>query len=373
MAHETRLLAMMLLLMSACADDMPTADLVLDERLLAIRVEAVAEPDRVEVLPFETVQIRPWIVDPSGPLSTEVIQEQMEPRWLACALPPRVAGLFGCLSSRFPLDPATIPICPVPDLGDALGGLPATNPSPCFLAPAPEVEPRYTVPLDPLFLVGGSVELTLVAHRRGRGSTDRCMAELFAGSDDLLPEECIYATQRIPIGPEAAIVQAASAFGIDLGPAPPEREPDRHPSITGFSVQAFSGEVALGSPIALTERGQVVTVPLGARLDLSTTAPVEDLQTYFSTGDQGLWIEETEAYDGRWYRTWGELWSPQSNDPRSINRWELVPTTQDVLPEPLLGRATMFYVLRDGRTGVDWWWFDVMVTPTAIGSSAPRR
>ena len=37
--------------------------------------------------------------------------------------------------------------------------------------------------------------------------------------------------------------------------------------------------------------------------------------------------------------------------------------TQDEDDEPPDGRAHLFYVLRDSRLGVEWWWLEVEVEP----------
>lgn len=350
-----------------CAMELPTSDLILDERPLAIRVEAAgdaADPVRTEVLPLERVRLRPWIVTPQGPLDPTRVERELEPLWLACALPPRV-GLFGCLSSKLPLDAAAIPPCPEPDLAalDPSALLASAPPSPCRIAASPTAEPEYTVPLDPTFLVGGDVELTMVAHRPGRGTSEDCLRALVSEADEL-PEACLYASQRLTIGPASALYEAAAALGVTLGAPPPVTAPDTHPRIQSFTIEAFLGGRPIGPPVTLVEPGQTVQAPPGARLELRTEAAASDLQTYYSTGDAGVWDEQRESYTGRWFRTWGTLWSPQSDDPTSFNRWELVPGEQDTSELPPGGRATLFYVLRDGRQGVTWWWFDVEVTPS---------
>jgi hypothetical protein len=45
----------------------------------------------------------------------------------------------------------------------------------------------------------------------------------------------------------------------------------------------------------------------------------------------------------------------------SRNEWTLEIGQQDEDEAPPDGRATLFYVLRDGRNGVDWWWISVEV------------
>lgn len=361
-AREARLAGSMALVLAGCAMELPTSDRILDERPLAIRVEALADPARAEVLPLERVRLRPWIVTPQGPLDAARVEQEFEPLWLACSLPPRV-GLFGCLSSHLPLDAAAIPLCPEPDLAalDPAALADAAPPSPCRITPAPAAEPEYTIPIDPAFLIGGDVEVTMIAHRPGRGTSEGCLQALVSRADGI-SEDCLFANQRITIGPSSAIYQAAAALGITLGPPPPETEPDTHPRILNFTIDAYLGDRRIGTPVTLSQPGGTLELPPGVRLELTTQAPASDLQTFYTTGDAGVWDEQSEAYTGRWFCTWGTLASPQSDDPTSFNRWELVPDDQDTSEFPPGGRATLFYVLRDGRQGVTWWWFDVQVT-----------
>ncbi|HET6581908.1 MAG TPA: hypothetical protein VFG69_00650, partial [Nannocystaceae bacterium] len=78
----------------------------------------------------------------------------------------------------------------------------------------------------------------------------------------------------------------------------------------------------------------------------------------------GSYGTRDEDYDGKWFRTWGDLFAPGSDDPIARNTWTLVPGDQDdadLGPVPPDGVATLLYVLRDGRVGVTWTWLQVEV------------
>ena len=75
--------------LAACAMDLPISERIINERPLAMRVEAVdpladpAAPVRAEVLPVETLRVVPFIVDDADPLTPERIEAELEPVWLA--------------------------------------------------------------------------------------------------------------------------------------------------------------------------------------------------------------------------------------------------------------------------------------------------
>lgn len=371
--HRSLLLAVGSL--AACGGDLPLRERIASTRPLAMRVEAVdpmADAEaavRTEMLPFERVRVVPWVVDDEGPLSLDEVGQELDPVWLACALQP-VEGLFGCLSSSFPLDPADVPACPevTPTDFDPNAGMIPEAPSPCLITGGTPAQPELTVPLDPVFLLGGDLEVTMIAHIPGEGSTQTCMEVLFEEPNDL-PASCIYATQRVPVGPDAMLAQLAVDFGIadpeQLGAIPETiPDPDANPRIQRVTVTAFDADDTPAGTFDVA-RGEVLQLPPETRLELEAEAPEGDLQTYLVQRDNDEFVEREEVYEAQWFRTWGELLGATSNDPLAINTWTLVPGEQDPDDTPPGNRATLFYVLRDDRQGVDWWWFhvDLMAAP----------
>jgi hypothetical protein len=369
--HAARALVLAALVLLGCAGDLPLQELIVDTRPLAIRIEVedpMAPPDaavRAEALPLQRVQLIPFIVDDAAPLAGDRIAAEIEPVWIACTLQP-IRGLFSCLPEALPLDPQALSDCPPADPGsfDPTGSELPTFPSPCRLPTTGLGRTEFMMPIDVSFLLGGSLEVTMVGHQPSEGTTDACLQALLSQSDRP-PQGCIFATQRVAVGPDGALLQLAQQFGIpnaeSFGVIPDEiPEPDANPRIESFQVEVFDAqERSLGA--TAVERGDVIEVQAGHRIELETTAPESDLQTYLIPRDMTSFEQRTETYQGAWFRTWGDLLSPSSNDPRSVNTWTLRPGEQDELERPPEDRATLYYILRDDRQGVDWWWFHIDV------------
>lgn len=360
---------------SACGGDLPIAERIATTRVLALRSEVLPPDDpelgaRCEALPFERVRLTPWIVTPTGPL--DLNGPDFDPVWIACNLGPG-QGLFACLKAAQPLALADIPVCPEPSFADLLGamdGVLPEPPSPCLLPPdgSDDGSQDFTVPLASALLIGGDLELTLISRSPGSPSTPDCAAALLAGESQL-PDDCLYVVQRVSVGPIERLLALAAEFGVmlppELGePPPPEQIPDadRNPRILDFTAtRIHNGKATELGPLP---RGAVVQLELGDTLKISTNTPEADLQDFQVpvNGGAGGSQTQTEGLDGSWFRTWGSLLANVSDDLMSINEWTMRPGSQDELDTPPDGRATLYYVLRDSRLGVDWWWISVEVT-----------
>lgn len=371
----------------ACAPDLPVDERIAIPRVLAVRTEVITPlppgeaPDtalRCEALPFEGVRLRPFMVDANGviPVTGDRYDPQtFDPMWIACNLGPG-EGLFACLRGAIPLELDALPTCPMPDFGmlDPNATELPELPSPCLIAPdaSADGELDFMVPFGPNLLIGGDLEITMIS--RGPGSPDtRTCAEALLGAAEDLPDQCIYAVTRVPVGPIEKLLSLAATFGFELPPElgePPDPKDipdgDRNPRIQSFRVTVVPKE---GDPVDLGEkaRGELVQVRRGDTLRIDTETPATDLQSYPVQINAGVGGDSNETQierlRGDWFRTWGQLLSGSSNDPKSFNEWTMRPGEQD--PEnrvPPGGRATLFYVLRDSRLGVDWWWLDVEVS-----------
>ncbi len=361
----------------ACGSGLPLPERIASLRPLAVRVVVDEAPvrgealDRAEALPLETVTLEPLFVDPEGPLTAARIVAEVEPMWIACNLQP-TQGLFGCISEAVPLAVDALVDCPPVSLAGfdpSTGELP-TQPSPCRIPVGAQAEdaaqPSFTVPLDPTYLLGGDIEVTMVGHRPDESSTAACLDALLGGGD---PDPgCLFVTQRVAVGPDAALLQLAEQFGVPssaLPPGPDEiPDADRHPRVPELRVAAFEGEAA-DAPMLGTftpASAEVIELPWGARVELEAEAAADDLQTYLVVGDAGDFTERTEFFAGSWFVTWGSLLSPTSDDPLSQNTWTLAAGEQDTDELPATGVATLVYVLRDDRQGVTWTHFKIRVT-----------
>ena len=357
----------------ACGMDLPLEERIAGVRPLAVRVEiadpglADGDPMRTEGLPFDAVRVYPFIADVEGPFDQNRVEAELQPRLLACNLAP-IEGLGSCLANAAPLDPADVPQCPPidPSTVDPTSGELPTFPSPCEITTGTVAQPEFTIPFDPTYLFGGDIEVTMVAHLPERADTDRCFEQLLDGGTNADPA-CLYVTARVPVGPDSVLVDLASQLGLPeidgIGDLPdPLPDPDAHPRIQSFVVREID---EAGNEVAVfqVERGGAITVAAGHQLNIETQAPQDDLQTFPIPTEDGF-VDEQESYTGLWYTTWGSLLSPSSDDPLSLNSWTLERGSQDDEGDiPPGERATLFYVLRDGRNGVDWWWFHADVTP----------
>lgn len=364
---------------TACGGELPISERIATTRVLAVRSQVIASPlmpdgpelaPRCEALPFETVRLTPWVVTPEGPLGLDN-QENFDPLWIACNLTPG-RGLFACIKDAFPTSLADIPACPEPSLTDLAGGFDALPEmrGPCILPDdgSPDGEQDFTVPLAGNLLLGGDIEVTMISRSPGSPTTTECAAPFLADESEL-PNDCLYAVQRVSVGPTERLLALAGMFGVELPPElgePPDPEDipdsDRNPRIQDFRVLLIHPD-ADDEDLGPQPRGAVIQAAPGDTLKILTNAPETDLQEYLVPINGGADGSEprTETYDGSWFRTWGTLLANSSDDPMSMDDWTMKRGSQDETETAPDGRATLYYVLRDGRQGVDWWWISVEV------------
>ncbi|MFV8752190.1 hypothetical protein ACNOYE_16705 [Nannocystaceae bacterium ST9] len=355
-----------------CAMDLPEPGLIIDTRVLAIKTSvtgplipdpADAETPKAQALPFETVTIEPFVVGPEGPIDPDSI----DPVWIACELSVG-QGLFACIQAAMPLSLDELPECEIPSFEDIDGTTLPEPVSPCLIGRTGI--PEYTVPLSANVFIGGAIELTMIAGSPIGTSTDECAKQLLRG-DYELPNDCIYAVQRLSVGPIEQLLALAATFGVPLEgfevPDPEDiPESDRNPRITEVRVNLQDEEgmpIGESTPITI---GEQVEVPLEGVLRIDVVSPEEDLQVFQVAVNNGESYEDRpEAYSGSWYRTWGTLLSGSSDDPASYNEWNFLPGAQDPKDEPAPpeDRALLYYVVRDGRQGVNWFWFEAVTGP----------
>ncbi len=363
--------------LSGCGGDLPLVERIASLRPLAVRAvvqDAGADPEapaRAEAMPFETVRLHPLFMDPNGFWSEERIVDELDPIWLACVLAP-TQGLGGCVLEARPLAVADVPVCPPPMVGPIDPTMPPSIPSPCQIETDSPSSPRYQVPLDGAFLLGSDVEVTMVAHAPDADvDTDDCLAVLLADNGD--PDAgCIFVVQRVSVGPDGDLIALASQFGVPDSalPAKPEPvpDPDTHPRIASIKLAAYADESDDSLVGTFTPSdGDELELPWGTRLEVEIEAPTTDLQTYAVPNDDGTYVARQETYAGRWFRTWGDLLGPDSNDPKAINTWTLARGAQDEDDLPPMAsdgaaRARLVYVLRDDRQGVTWTSISIRVT-----------
>lgn len=382
MRHSLRHLCLAAGLISAlgtsvgCAEPLPEEGLIITNRALAIRTEVTAPlpdvdpdpmaPPRAEALPFETVRLTPYLVGAKGPVDPTTLS----PVWIACELQPG-GSLFSCLDAALPLELDDIPACEVPDFSQLMGDdIPAWV-SPCIISR--DTAPDFVVPLAAGIFLGSDLEITMIS---GPGSTvddptstEDCAAPLLAG-DFELPNDCLFAVQRLSLGPLDRLFLLLADFGalppeIELPDPASVRDGDRNPRIERIEVIVIHDDGTAEDPIEVVS-GDTVQAMLGDTLRVTTVSPEEDLQFYdISVNNGESTQEEREAYQGAWFRTWGRILSDSSDDPESFNEWILDQGSQDELESPADDEAWLYYVVRDGRQGVNWWNLRVQITDSS--------
>jgi len=377
-ARLVGLAALALSLTVGCADPLPSSQRVTETRVLAIKTEVIVplfpemDPDaavRCQALPFEQIRLTPFVVDTQGPVDPLTL----DPIYVACNLQAS-QGLFSCLRSAIPTDFAAIPECPVPSLDlDPEAEAPPEPPSPCVL-PADGTDDGIqdmTLPFATALLAGGDIEVSMFGHMEGGPTTLEC-ADILLSGDAQLPNDCVFAVQRVSVGPIEALLLLLASFGIELPvelvgelPAPEDvPDADRNIRIESFSATILKPDGTL-EELGELAPGDTITAAAGDVLQLTTVAPNTELQTYPVPVNNGESSEDRdETFDGRWFVSWGSLLSGSSNDSMSYNEWELIPREDQEEPmRPDDDAGTLFYVVRDGRQGVDWWWLRLALTP----------
>ena len=373
--RRTVSLATLALLASACAMDLPDEKLIISHRILAIRTAVtmplLPDPDpdvdaqtpKAEALPFERVELTPFIVSPEGPVDPD----SLDILWIACELTPG-QGLFACIQDAMPLTLDELPECSEPSLDELMGTELPEYETPCLIAR--EGSPEYVVPLSANVFLDGSIELTMIAGVPDGTSTDTCANELLSGDHDL-PDDCLYAVQRLNVGPIEQLLVLADMFGVEIPgfevPDPEDvPEADRNPRITEVRVGMVDANGEQVGDAFIIGAGELVTAPRDAIMQIEIDSPEEDLQVYQVPVNNGESYEDrSESYQGDWYRTWGTMLSGTSDDPSSFNRWTLTQGDQDETETPVGERARLYYVVRDQRQGVNWFWFELQVDEPA--------
>jgi len=361
-----------LAMLAGCGDSLPDVALLNTLRPLAARVEVTGPlvPDedpnaaiRAQALPFETVTVTPLIAGPLG----VVDPAELSPLWFACPLGP-TQSLYGCISSSFPTTVDAVPDCEDPVSVFDVDFSEISEPQGlCQLGQT--ATPSLVIPFDFNILAGGGIELTMIAGVPDGTSTQTCAEVLLSGSIDV-PDDCVLLLQRITVGPLERLFALAQDFGLQL----PEEfvvtdleavpDFDRHPRISSLGVQPLEeqGGDPTGGIIDIANGGSTAA-SYGDVMRFNALSPSSELQRFNVTSANGETREVSEAFQGAWYRTWGQLQSGSSNDAVSFNDFSLEMGSQDESETPASDIVEFVYVLRDGRSGVDWWTWSVEAQP----------
>lgn len=400
MARRLRTLAFALFApaLAAC-NDLPEAAYIEYTRLLGIKVGVVASPLReinpadprpfAQALPFETVQLREWVVTPQGPLP----QGSLGGRWLACERIPQT-GTGDCLRGYIrKKDPVlrNIQTCTTPKL-DGLNNvrqagqapeLPTRTP-PCFL-PANQRPSQFTVPVSLNMLLGASIEIWYFASLPGTGpGTATCISDLLGGNHQL-NDNCLYGVTDLDLGPRTLMKELLDSAGIGPStdtppepsenqtpntPEPPPQEGNRNPRIASVAYTIEQD----GAPVTATQvlkQGEIITAPIGSSLRLDVTLPESELQTFqVPVNDGERILVRTEEYDSTWFYTWGSLEGGSDRPEVAVERWKLSTNTDNRQSDRNPGQNVYaYFAVRDERGGMDWYNVNVRLAPKATQST----
>jgi hypothetical protein len=328
---------------------LPEEFLIDDERVIALRavpdVDPLPEVVPAAFLPTQPLRLEMAIVDADG----DVAPSRLDPLWLVCPVRSGVPVL-GCLDVVTPLALDSVPACP----SAAPSANPAAWPDMCVLSD--ELSPSFAMPTFAQAFEGGALGVIGVLGLEGQddepGQTaEACADALLSGAFDT-PNRCRFTSTQLS-------VDASAAPPVSGGP--PVSDPNTHPRITGIAAERLDadGEVTESFEIASGDR---VSVEADQSLRLSLSFPEEDRQSYVVPSIEDgevVYDEVEERLEGRWFTTAGvmdfvEAGPGSLSDPRLSYLW---------LPEEgETGVATVWAVLLDGRSGLDWIRFEVEST-----------
>ncbi len=193
-------------------------------------------------------------------------------------------------------------------------------------------------------------------------TTDTCVGALL-NSTDAPPDPCLFATQRVAVGPDSTLRALAADFGApaDGPPAPdPPEDPNRNPALEQVQVRIIEDGVA-NAPIPVLT-GDVIPVPAtGAALEITADLDAESEQDYLierTLDGTPTYQTEREDLTGDWASDWGYIEYGDSQGLSHVNIWTLTPAKEQDLRGPG-DRAHLFLVLRDNRSGTAWFDFAV--------------
>lgn len=321
---------------AGCTGELPSPDRLAWPRVLALKVrasdEATVPGGRVEVLPGETVEVRPVVAGPDGAAHPTTLNGT----WIACALHPSLP-VSECVPPVG--DGSTPTVRDLPPCPAAADGLPQF---PCALEPDEDGFLQFPAWPSAAQALGEDLAVML-AMRHDFGAADGCVDALLADLE--LPRDCEITVKRIPVGPDGELARAAGVAG------PPDTDPDRAPIIESGVIEILDGwtdEVIQERPFP--EDGEIVAYH-GQKLRITFRAAAESEQSYWLAED-GDYVEQQERLTGYWVRTWGGLDAPRSDDLEHQNTWQLNKDFFFDEPErPDEDEATLVFVLRDGRAG----------------------
>jgi len=289
-----------------------------------------------EFLPHDLGHLQTVVAGPEGLLA----EDRIERAWLAC-LQSSSEQPIDCLQTGLRSETPPIP-CEERDResgqGDELGQI-------CLIEVAADGTFQYPVltsqAVGRILIMGSMVGIERPAAE--------CIAAL-ASEDYDLPNDCLYATHELPLGPSDLVLARLESLGIPtdalppLGDAPP-RLRGMNPTVgrVDLRILASDGTEVASLPYPSDESFPVETEQ---RLAITLEFPPEDAQPYPLAVAGGSYEEQRELLDTRWFATAGGFEEMTEEELQARATWSPGEA------EP--GDVHMFAVVRDGRFGTAW-------------------
>lgn len=286
-----------------------------------------------DVLPFDTVSLRPIIVDQDGPLDVD----ELEGQWLLCP------GFGNCLGTRQVTDR---PRC------DGERFLPE---EPCRFSEEPitaltlggsleELDPSSASVFS--LLIGPTV--AFIASAPDGPGLEVCIDRL---EQRTRLDGCLLVERVLGVGPVADLVAYLTELGIDPGVSE-EAEfllatpRNRNPAVEMITVRD-------GSQTRTVEAGSEITVPSGVDIGLALRTTDDDLDLFtIEDPDEEEPLEITDSLAAQW-------WFDTPID-RDIDTLDTLSTT---IRSNGQARTRAYVTLRESRRGEGWGYLDLVFEP----------
>jgi len=343
-----------LVLASACAE-LPREELIEYARPLALVAHVTDDAELTApgethdptlatantFLPADTGELRVLIADPDGIVDPTRIDQD----FVACLRSP-LEEAHSCVREGLRANASPPPCTEVPD--DHMA--PATV---CTLEM--DESDSFLFPLHPSLAQGR--ELTM-GYFAGIDRPAADCIEVMASGADKLPDDCLYATHALPLGPPDAVAERLQALGVEfeLPEGLPAQDRGLNPAVSTIQVRVGTTEDN-ATPLEVTS-GQAVEVGPGQQVWVAVDYTDGSEQPYrepVAGTDDVTELEETLLT--RWYATQGEFDAILNRGLLAETRWSPDEDGSSSLP------ADIFAIGRDGRWGGTWIHLRIVPSP----------
>ena len=295
-------------------------------------------------LPADTGQIRVLVADPDG----TVDPMRIEQRFIACLRSP-LEEAHTCIREGLRANASPPPCDDVPN---------DTMDQAIICTLESDATDSFVFPLHPSLAQGR--ELTMGYF----GGVDRPVAdcvEVMASGADKLPDDCLYATHALPLGPPDAVADRLETLGVafELPEGLPADDRGLNPAVEEIEVRVGSTEE--NATTIQASSGQEIEVGPDQHVWITVDYAEGSEQPYsepISGTNEVAELDETLLT--RWYATQGEFESILSRGLQAETQW-----TPDEGAAGMNGSlpADIYAIGRDGRWGGTWVHLRIVARP----------